>query len=397
MKNKTSIQRVLQLMASQSPHAADMTRRRFIAQAGKFGLSAAAATALVRGFQMPAFADVDEASLPKVTSIPDKLKGSGVVRYCSYGGALQDAQRKAYLKPFEELTGIKVIESEGSDATKVKAMVDTGNVEWDVYEDDAGAVQNLMKKGDYYEPIDYALFDADNIYPTSMHKYWIDMLPYAQIIAYRKDAFGGKTPKDVKDLWDTTTFPGPRAMQSGSGGLNPDLELAAMAAGVSRDKLYPLNLDQAFGSLAKLKPSVVKWWEAGAIPAQLLSDDEVVMATAWNGRIDAIQKNGAPVDIIWKDQLLRTDIWCVPKGAANKENGQKLAAFITLAESQARLSMLIPYGFVNKKAEALIPKERLTILPTFSEHRAELIEYDTKWWADNYDDIAERWKTFILG
>jgi putative spermidine/putrescine transport system substrate-binding protein len=384
-------------MASQSPHAADLTRRRFIARAGQFGLTAAAAAILTRGFTMPAFADVDEASLPKVASLPDKLKGTGTVRYCSYGGALQDAQRKAYLKPFEEMTGIKVIESEGSDAAKVKAMVDTGNVEWDVYEDDAGAVQNLMKKGDYYEPIDYSLFDTENIYPTAMHKYWIDMLPYAQITAYRKDAFGGKTPKDVKDLWDTTTFPGPRAMQSGNGGLNPDLELAAMAAGAAPDKLYPINLDQAFASLEKIKPSVVKWWEAGAIPAQLLSDDEVVMATAWNGRIDAIQKNGAPVDIMWKNQLLRTDIWCVPKGGANKENGQKLAAFMTLPESQARLSILIPYGFVNKKSEALIPKDKLVSLPTYSVHRAELIEFDTKWWADNFDEIADRWKKFLLG
>jgi putative spermidine/putrescine transport system substrate-binding protein len=389
------IHRLLGLMVSQSPHAADLTRRRFIAGAAKFGITAAAATALTRSFEMSAFA-AEDVALPKITSIPDKLKGTGVVRYCSFGGALQDAQRKAYLKPFEELSGIKVIESEGPDAAKVKAMVDTGNVEWDIYEDDAGPVLNLLKKGDYYEPIDYSMFDSENIDASVRQKYYFDMLPYAQIIGYRKDAFDGKTPKDVKDFWDTDAFPGPRCMQSGSSGLQPDLELAAMAAGASPDKLYPINLDQAFLSLAKIKPKVVKWWEAGAVPAQLLSDDEVVMATAWNGRIDAIQKNGAPVEIIWKNQLLRNDIWAIPKGAPNRENAHKLAAFITMAAPQARLSMLIPYGFVNKKAEALIPLDRLKILPTFSEHRAELIPYGTKWWADNYDTIAERWKTFIL-
>ncbi len=395
MRNKDSIPGVLAMMASQSPHAADLTRRRFIAGAAKLGITAAAATALTRAFALPALAADD--ALPAITSIPDKLKGTGVVRYCSFGGALQDAQRKAYLKPFEELSGIKVIESEGPDAAKVKAMVDTGNIEWDVYEDDAGSVLNLLKKGDYYEPIDYSLFDADNIDASAKQKFYFNMLPYAQIIAYRKDAFGGKTPKDVHDFWDTGAFPGPRSMQSGGAGLNADLELAAMAAGASPDKLYPINLDQAFASLAKIKPSVVKWWEAGAIPAQMLSDDEVVMATAWNGRIDAIQRNGAPVEIIWKNQLLRNDIWAIPKGAPNKENGQKLSAFITMAAPQARLSMLIPYGFVNKKAEALIPPERLKILPTFSEHRKDLIDYDTKWWADNYDAITERWNKFILG
>src|SRR5215469_3660981 len=39
-----------------------------------------------------------------------------------------------------------------------------------------------------------------------------------------------------------------------------------------------------------IKPAVVKWWEAGAIPAQMLSDNEIAMATAWKGRIAAIQE-----------------------------------------------------------------------------------------------------------
>ena len=95
-----------------------------------------------------------------------------------------------------------------------------------------------------------------------------------------------------------------------------------------------------------------KWWDAGAIPAQLLNDDEVVMATAWNGRIAAIQANKAPVEIVWQDQLLRNDCWAVIKGAANAGNAQKLTAFITMAVPQARLSSLIPYGFVNNKSAA---------------------------------------------
>ena len=397
MADNDAIGKALALMAQQSPHAADMTRRRFIGGAAKLGLTAAAAAALTRGFAMPAFAAFDEAKLPKITAVPDKLKGTGVVRYCSFGGALQDAQRQAYLKPFEELTGIKVIESEGPDTVKVKAMVDTANVEWDVYEDDASAILNLLKKGEYYEPFDYSYFDTDNLYASGMQKYYVNMLPYAQIIAYRKDAFGGKLPTDTKDLWDTATFPGPRALQSGNGGLTPDIEIAALAAGASPAKLYPIDIDAAYASLAKIKPQVVKWWEAGAIPAQMLSDDEAVMVTAWNGRIYAAQQNGAPVDIIWKDQLLRNDVWCIPKGAANTVNAQKLTAFITMATQQARLSMMIPYGFVNKKAEALIPPDRLKILPTYSNHRGEMIEYNTQWWVDNTDAVLEKWKSFILG
>ncbi len=393
---KDELRRQLLIMAGQPPHVADLSRRRFILGAARYGLTAAAAASLTAHLAMPAVA-APAVTLPAVPPIPDKLKGSGVVRVCSYGGALQDAQRTAYFKPFQEMTGIRVIESEGPDLAKVKAMVDTGNVEYDVGEFDRASVINLQRKGDYWEPIDYALFDTDNIDPTFRYKYSIDMLPYSQMYAYRTDAFGGRAPKDNADLWNTKTFPGARSLQSGSGGLHPDLEVALMAAGVPREKVYPIDIDKAFDSLAKIKPNVDKWWTAGAMPAQLLNDNEVVMATAWNGRIYAIQQTGAPVKPIWHDQLLRTDVWAIPKGAANRENAQKLSAFITMAVPQARLSLLIPYGFVNNKTATMLSAERLAILPTAPDIKKELLIYDTQWWADNLDAVLAKWNNFLLG
>ncbi len=391
------IKQALAAMAGQPPHIADYSRRQFIANAARYGLTAAAAAALTRSFAFPADAIAADVALPKIDSIPDKLKGSGVVRVCSYGGALQDAQRRAYFKPFEELSGIKVIEAEGPDPAKVKAMVDSKSIEYDVTELDGADVLNLSKQGDYWEPIDYSLFDVDNIDAVFRQKYYVNMLPYAQIYAYRKDAFNGKAPKDNKDLWDTDNFPGPRSLQSGASGSNADLEVATMAAGVPRDKVYPIDLDKAFASLQKIKPNVTKWWDAGAIPAQLLNDDEVVMATAWNGRIAAIQANGAPVEIVWQDQLLRNDCWAVIKGGANSENAQKFTAFITMAVPQARLSMLIPYGFVNNKSASYLSADRLKILPTSPDIKSKLINFDTQWWTDNITTIVNRWSAFVVG
>jgi putative spermidine/putrescine transport system substrate-binding protein len=332
-----------------------------------------------------------------VTDFPAKLKGSGQVRVCSYGGAFQAAQRKAYFEPFEELSGIKVIESEGPDIAKVKAMVDTKNIEYDVGEFDRASVINLMRKGDYWEEIDYSLFDTADIDPSFRFKYSIDMLPYGQIWAYRTDAFGGKTPKDNPDLWDVKTFPGQRSLQSGSGGLSPDLEVALMAAGVPKEKVYPIDIDKAFDSLGKIKPEVEKWWTAGAMPAQMLNDNEVVMATAWNGRIHAIQATGAKVAPVWKNQLLRTDVWAIPKGAPNRENAQKFSAFITMAVPQARLSFLIPYGFVNNKSAALVPPALLKESPTAPDIKKDMLVYDSAWWADNLDTVRARWNKFVLG
>ena len=385
---------LLAAMASQPPHVADLNRRRFIAGAARFGLTTAAAAALTEGLRMaPARA---QTPLPEIRSIPDKLKGSGVVRVCSYGGSLQDAQRRAYFQPFEALSGIKVIEAEGPDIAKVKAMVDTGNPEYDVTESEGSSVLSLSRKGDYWEKIDYSLFDTDNIDAAFRLPFYVNMLPYAQCYAYRTDAFKGRKPANNADFWDVSAFPGPRAMQGG-GALSPDLEVAAMAAGTPPDKVYPIDLDKALASLAKIRPHVVKWWAAGAQPAQLLNDDEVVMATAWNGRIAAIQAAGAPVEIVWQDQLLRNDCWAIPKGAANRENAQKFAAFITLAAPQARLSSLITYGFVNDGAARLLSPERLKLLPTAPDTKAKLINYDSAWWQANLDEVRSRWTKFLLG
>ena len=382
-------------MAAEPPHVADHSRRRFIAQAARWGLTAAAAAAMTRHLAMPTLAATPE--LPAIKDFPATLKGSGTVRVCSYGGAFQEAQREAYFKPFEELSGIKVVESQGPDISKVKAMVDTGNVEYDVGEFDRSSIINLERKGDYWAPIDYSLFDTDNIDPTFRYKFSVDMLPYGQIFAYRTDAFKGTAPSSVVDLWDTKRFPGARALQAGSGGLAPDLEVATMATGVPREKVYPMDIGAAYASLAKIKPDVDKWWSAGAVPAQLLNDNEVVMATAWFGRIYAIQQAGAKVAAVWKDGLLRTDAWAIPKGAANTLNAQKFAAFITMAVPQARLSCLIPYGFVNSKSAALIPADRLSQLPTAPDTLKDMLIYNTGWWADNRDAVLARWNKFLLG
>src|SRR5262249_6577782 len=159
---------------------------------------------------------------------------------------------------------------------------------------------------------------------------------------------------------------------------------------------YASDIASAFNTLSKMKNDVVKWWTAGAIPAQMLNDKEAYMASAWNGRIDAIQAQGAPVEINWWQGRLDSDVWAIPKGAPNRLNAQKFTAFITLPVPQARLSLLIPYGFVNNKAVDYLTPERLNVLPTAPQIRSQLFVYDAMWWADNRDKVIDKWNEWIL-
>src|SRR6516162_3805638 len=368
----------------------DHSRRRFL---GLAAWAAAGMTALggTRSFAQTA----PPPNMPAITSIPEKLKGTGEVRIAAYGGTGQDAEQAAYFQPFEKLSGIKTLDFPGADLNKVRAMVDTRNVEWDVVQLGASSVKNMMKKGDYFEKIDYELVDVDNIIPLYRNEYSLDMLVWSEVMAYRTDAFKGAVPTGWSDFWDAKKFPGDRTL-TGDGPLTPELEFALMAAGVPPDKLYPLDIDKAFTSFDKVKSSVVKWWETGAVPVQMLSDREVVLASVWNGRMAAIQVAGVPAAISWPQGLLKRDCWAVPKNSPNKANAMKFIAFSTLAISQARLSMLIPYGFVNNKSADYLTEQQLSVLPSAPAIKSQLVPFDYDWWVDNRDAVVGRWNKWIL-
>jgi putative spermidine/putrescine transport system substrate-binding protein len=336
-----------------------------------------------------------EPAMPELTAIPDSLKGTGEVRIATFGGAMQEAQVKAYFEPFEKISGIKVVAFPGSDITKIKAMVDTGNVEWDMAQLGRSTVLNLQKRGDYFEKIDYSLIDPD-VDPGYRFEYGLEMLVWAQVMAYRTDVF--KTaPVGWTDFWDTRKFPGDRALIGAGGGNSPELEFALLAAGVPPDKIYPIDMDKAFASYDKIKGDIVKWWETGAVPVQLISDKEVVATSVWNGRMAALQAAGVPAAISWPQGLLKRDCWGVPKGAKNAGNAMKFIAYSTMAIPQARLSMLIPYGFVNNKSAQYLSPERLSILPSAPEIKGQLIPYNYQWWVDNRDAVVARFNKWLLG
>jgi len=332
---------------------------------------------------------------PEVTSIPDALKGSGEVRIATFGGSMQETQQKAYFEPFEKLSGIKVRAFPGSDPTKVKAMVETGNVEWDMAQLSRGSIMNLQKTGDYFEKIDYSIVD-DGVLPEYRFEYGLEMLVWAQVLGYRTDAFKGAAPVGWADFWDTKKFSGDRAMFGTTSGGWPEMEFALMAAGVPADKVYPIDVDKALASYGKIKKDVVKWWDTGAVPVQLLTDREVTMTTVWNGRMAALQAAGVPAAISWDQGLLKRDAWGVPKGAKNKVNAMKFVAYSTMAIPQARIALGIPYGSVNSKSNEYIPAARQEVLPSAPAIKSRLLSYDYDWWIANRETVIPRFNKWLL-
>ena len=73
----------------------------------------------------------------------------------NFGGANGDAQKKAFYEPFEK-TGTKVVPVEyNGEQAKIKAMVDTKNVTWDVVEVESPDVARGCDEG-LFERLDWS-------------------------------------------------------------------------------------------------------------------------------------------------------------------------------------------------------------------------------------------------
>jgi putative spermidine/putrescine transport system substrate-binding protein len=305
--------------------------------------------------------------------------------FTSWGGTTQDAQKKYWAEPFTKETKIRVQQDGPTDYGKFKAMVESGNVSWDVVDVEYDFAVKAAKDG-LLEPIDFNTVKRADIDPRFVTDHAVGSFYYSFVLGYSKDKFGGKEPKSWADVFDTQAFPGKRTFYKWSApGV---LEIALLADGVPADKLYPLDLDRAFKKLDTIKKDIV-WWSGGAQSQQLLASGEAPIGQFWNGRLYALQKSGTKVGISWDQNLTAADMLVVPKGAKNKDAAMKFLTVATGAKGQADFSKETAYAPVNVKSKELMDKEVVATLP--DQHTASQINLNMQYWADNRDAIAKRW------
>ncbi|MCL2894604.1 ABC transporter substrate-binding protein [Brenneria tiliae] len=325
-------------------------------------------------------------------------KGDREVIVRGLGGAYQDAMDIAVHKPFTAATGInvRVIPATGS---QILAMSKTGKVSIDVL-DLSDITQFNLDNAGILAPINYSAMkfsNPDDIMPELRHPNLVGNLLYASVMVYNTDVFSDKShPKNWAEFWDVKQFPGPRTladMRTSS----TELEFALLADGVDKNQLYPINIERAFASLSKIKPHVAKWWDTGALSAQLLERKDAVLGAVWNGRVQTLIDQGAPLAIEWNQAKQQVQYWSVVKGAPNPENAQLFIDFALQPEVQANITQHIAYGPTNKKAFDFVRPEDLVKLPSNPDYYANTFVRDARWWADNMEQVSKVWQQWFLG
>ncbi len=316
----------------------------------------------------------------------------------SWGGAYQDSVRKAFFEPFMKETGDKVIEEEfNGEIAKIRAMVETNNVTWDVVENDsmttmAACAEGIVEKIDW----DKLGLKRDDFVSADASECVVPSILYATVVAYDTTKLTDP-PTSITALFDLEKYPGKRGLQK-----SPfvNLEWALIADGVPVGEVYdvlstPEGVDRAFAKLDTIKKDVV-WWEAGAQPPQMLADGQVVLTSAWNGRIyKAAQEDKKPFAILWDHQALDWQGWNIVSGSKNREAAYKFIAFAGRADRQADQTKYISYGPGNKLSIPNINPEILPHLPTNPENMKTGFIINAKFWADNLDSLRERFNVWV--
>ena len=333
------------------------------------------------------------------------------VTVMSWGGAYGEAQTEAHVKPFTAKTGIAAVMLDSDNpATPIKAMVEAGDVTIDVASVEYADAIRLCDEG-LLEPIDInalpagadGVAAAEDFLPGAVTECGVSTDIWATVFAYDTTKLTGTVPTVAADFFDLEKFPGKRGLKKGAKAV---LELALMGDGVAPADVYatmdtPEGIDRAFAKLDTIKSEVV-WWEAGAQPPQLLADGEVVMTTAYNGRIfNAAVGEGKPFAIVWDGQIYENEMYVVPKGSPNKDEAMQFIAFATSTEGLQAQASQISYGPARKSANAteILFKDGKTVmgphLPTAPANLANALESSSTFWVDKDTELNERFNAWL--
>jgi len=329
----------------------------------------------------------------------------------SWGGAYTKSQIEAYHKPYAKKTGITInSEDYNGGLAEIKAQVESGNVVWDLVDLELsdvvlGCQEGLLESLPLNElpPAPDGTPAEKDFLPGTLHECAVATIIWSTVYAYDKTKFPNGGPQTMADFFDVKKFPGKRTMRKGP---KPNLEFALMGDGVPADKVYetlstPEGVDRAFAVLDRIKDDVL-WWEAGAQPPQMLADGEVVMATAYNGRIfNAQVSENKPFEIVWDGQVWDLDLWSIPKGSKNKAAAIDFIKYSTDTQRLADQAAWISYGPARASSIPLIGKHAETgvpmgpHMPTAPKNFKNALQNNPEWWADHQDELNERFAAWL--
>lgn len=311
-----------------------------------------------------------------------------------FGGSLQDTMRDVFFTPYSKDKNAPLLEeSYTGGIAKIKAMVEAGTTTWDVVQMDENEMILACDEG-YLEHFDWAkLPGSDQIMSKAKADCGVGAFVWSKVLAYDGDKISGVS--SWADFFDTKKWPGKRGLRKQA---RMTLEIALLADGVSPEDIYKVlatkaGQDRAFAKLDQIKPDI-QWWDSGAQPIEWLASGDVVMTSAYNGRVIAANNEGRHFKMSWKNQLYAMDFWAVVKGG-DTDKAFNLVSYMLSPERQKAFAEKIVYGVTNEAATKLISADIQPQLPTAPENLKGAVAVDTPFWVDHEEELQQRFSRWV--
>ncbi|HEY7773815.1 MAG TPA: ABC transporter substrate-binding protein [Marinagarivorans sp.] len=321
----------------------------------------------------------------------------------SWDGAYVKSQILGYIRPYEKATGnrVNVIHYTGG-IDEIRRQSRAWNVTWEVidlelYDAIRACKEGLLEKIDLADmpPAPDGTAATDDFINERVTPCGVANVASATVISFAPKRFE-TPPSKLEDFFNLEAYPGKRALRKTPQG---NLEWALIADGVPQNKVYEVlttdeGLNRAFAVLNRIKPHLL-WWETGQEAIRLLETEQVVMSSAYSGRVDAAVNRGEPLKILWDKHVWYYDVWAIVKNGRNPELALDFIRFASKTESLVEQVKYIPYGPMRHSSVALLDKEMRERLPTAEAHLKTALELDAIWWSENLDRIKPRFERWL--
>jgi putative spermidine/putrescine transport system substrate-binding protein len=330
------------------------------------------------------------------------------VTVVSWGGAYTESQKLGYGDPTAAKLGIPVnwVDYTGG-LSEIKAQKEAGKITWDiidVYAKDTiiGCDEGIFHEFDFdkdFLPAPDGTPASQDFFTSMPSKCAVGNILYSWNFAYNDATIGDKKPRTIKDFFNTKKFPGKRAIYKGA---MSNLEIALVADGVKASGA------QAGGDLLYRK------MEGAGIDRALnkikaLCTDPNGGCVFWNGRFFNAQMEGTPLVQVWDAQILDYEYFALVKDGPGYADGSalKVLAEMTSTEMLAGSAKYIAYAPWRKSSIAIMEagepwfKDGKTAMvphmPTNPANLKSHILMNPDYWADNQDEINEKWEAMKAG
>ncbi|MHA7776101.1 extracellular solute-binding protein [Roseibium sp. M-1] len=326
---------------------------------------------------------------------PGRAQASAVLRVADDGGQTHEGRKQFYLEPYMQETGVEVQNYLGARGlARMKAMVDTENLEFDVTNDTATNSLSAAREG-LLETIDYTRLHPDRF--VTKDWMWDHTVAFQSVtggLGYNSENVpADKVPQTWADFFNTEAFPGRRGLLTRP---SETLEIALVADGVSPDDLYPLDLDRAFAFLDKVKDRVDIWVPETPKTIEHLMTGELDYCYTFSGRVAIAQGQNFPVGFASHLSVLQPQNFSILKGVKNYDLCiEFIDWWLTNEEANvAYYSKFLGNGPIDKPSYEALPNEAKANLPDWSNPNN--IRINPAYWGENLEEVSGRFQLWQL-